>query len=58
MTNDERDELLIRLDVRTESLEKWAGEHTEEHKESRNMTLKLFISCLTVAGGALIKAFL
>ena len=58
MNPNERDELLIRLDMRTESLEKWAMEHTEQHKEQKKTTFKLFLSCLTIAGVALVKAFI
>lgn len=58
MSPNERDELLIRVDVRTEALEKWAKEHTEQHQINHSNIVKLFLACLTVAGGALIKAFL
>jgi hypothetical protein len=58
MTSQERDELLIRLDMRTEALEKWTLEHAQQHKEHRTFLLKLFLPCITLAGTALIKAFL
>lgn len=58
MNLKERDELLIRLDVRTEGLERWTAEHDMKHKEHKVLLWKLFIASISVAGGALVKAFL
>lgn len=58
MNQPERDELLIRIDMRTEALEKWTMEHAQQHKEQKASLVKLFLASLTVAGTALVKAFL
>ena len=56
MTGEERDNLLVRLDVRTEALEKWTSAHTEEHTEHRRYIKRLFLVCLGIAGSALVAA--
>lgn len=57
MTPEDR-EMLIRIDMRTEALERWTAEHTEQHREQKTSLMKLFVASITVAGTALVKTFL
>ena len=56
MTNEERDDLLIRLDMRTAASERWETKHEELHKEEKTTRTRwtIFLAgCLVSFASAL-----
>lgn len=55
MTDDQRDNLLIRIDERVKTLQDWTAKHDESHKSQRASTQRWLLTCFSLIGGVIAR---
>ena len=61
MNNDERDQLLVRVDERVQAISTrmgdWIDKHEDQHKEERARNSKWILALFSLVAGTLAKMF-